>query len=71
MANCKSCGAEIVWGRTIHDMAIPLDIKSELRFIFRPAPSLRDDDRVVVTQTYQSHFATCPNAAEHRKPKDA
>ena len=72
MPNCKSCGAPIVWGRTSSGKRIPLDTKTEMRFYFW------DDDaetghtvsnRVRQVCTYVSHFATCPDAAKHRKPK--
>lgn len=68
MATCKSCGAELLWGvNKVSGKRIPLSVKSmERRFI----ASLMDDS-VVMTETYLSHFADCPDAVQHRKPKDA
>jgi len=64
MAQCKSCGAEIVWGQTDKGKAIPLDAAPEQRFICVAYPSF---DVLRLVPTYQTHFATCPNAKEHRK----
>lgn len=76
MSVCKSCGAEIVWIRTQAGKPHPLDAKPEKRWV-----ALGDltcggpiDDRMdaashgwSLVDTYVSHFATCPHAAEHRK----
>jgi hypothetical protein len=65
-ATCQSCGAEIVWAETEAGRKIPLDAVPEKRFVIADAPLSRA--RVAVMQpTYVSHFATCPNAAEHRR----
>ena len=81
-AACSSCGALIVWAVTVKDHPIPIDAKAhpqgnvELeqnpdprepptahmlgksdRRVGHPPPSIR----------YVSHFATCPNAEQHRK----
>ena len=64
---CSSCGADIVWGRTEYDKAIPLSVKSkQRRFIFDIEYG---QGQVFNVDTYLSHFADCPNAAQHRKPK--
>jgi hypothetical protein len=69
---CKSCGAPIRWERTVNGKPIPLD----------PEPvedgnlGIRDDGRVyhqgedaldLGVPLYKTHFATCPNADEHRR----
>lgn len=60
---CRSCEAEIVWARTAGGSPIPLDAKPERRFVV-----MQEDPLVVQSQvTYVSHFATCPNADQHRK----
>lgn len=74
MSKCKSCGARIDWATTPNGKLIPLDaivvadgnIRAErpygdtnLRATVVPQG---EGDRV-------SHFVTCPNAREHRKPK--
>lgn len=62
MDKCKSCGADIVWKKTQAGKPVPLN-PPEKRFIDQ------DGGRVYVmlVDTYVSHFATCPNAAQHRK----
>lgn len=51
---CRSCGAPIFWMVTKADKKMPLDIRSA---------RLEEDG----TRTYLSHFATCPQADQHRK----
>ncbi|HEY1309247.1 MAG TPA: hypothetical protein VGF24_37165 [Vicinamibacterales bacterium] len=75
-AVCKSCGAEIVWAKTIKGRPIPLDRAPSQRgnvvlsdegtaLVYNSpgaiAPRYQDSPR------YLSHFATCPDADEHRK----
>lgn len=79
---CKSCGAPVLWAVTSSGSRIPLD-PTEIR-ASADGPgravslvveggavvSLREDpagDQV----GRESHFATCPNAAQHRKPTPA
>lgn len=69
-ATCSSCGAPIVWATTVNGKAIPLDPEPTtfgnlvvVDGIARP-PRIGDD---VPFLQYVSHFATCPNAAVHRK----
>ena len=72
MARCRSCGAPIIWGKTTAGKPIPLD-EPEARLVRvridgDGATRLQlGSDTVVTTQTYVSHFATCPNADEHRR----
>jgi len=59
MAQCRSCGAEIVW---THDAStgrrIPLDAASrELRY------TQVGEDRWRLVPTFESHFARCPGQA--------
>lgn len=58
---CKSCGASIVWLKTKAGKSIPVDQAEGIKAgdIF-----MVDSDKQMV-----SHFATCPNAAKHRKPR--
>ena len=72
---CRSCGREIVWAKTEHGKAVPLDPKA---LVF----SVAKDDRgelIAVRPTrlsgelfMVSHFATCPDAnkwsGKHREP---
>lgn len=72
---CRSCGAEITWTRTGTDRAMPLDphphpdgnvlIEGGTCTVLGPleVELHRDQPR------YRSHFATCPNAADHRSAR--
>ena len=63
MSQCRTCHREIVWGMTENNKRVPLD-PPEKRFVF---PG--DGDLVVMLPTHVSHFATCPQADQHRKEK--
>lgn len=78
VANCRSCGSEIVWTVTHKGKRMPVDAKPvwdgniRLRiegervvaeYPGKGHPSLLDDDR----PRYVSHFATCDFADEHRR----
>jgi len=64
MSLCKSCQAEIEWALTTNGKKVPLD----------PEPITvavtQDDGSVMVVTGRQAHFATCPNASKHRKPRE-
>lgn len=55
---CKSCGANIVWFKTKAGKRMPVD---ELTCL----PTDRED-QLDLTR-HKSHFATCPNADDHRR----
>lgn len=58
-SRCKSCQAEILWLKTKDGKDMPVDAGSvELPLVGKPPVF----DRTIMT----SHFATCPNAAQHR-----
>lgn len=77
--HCRSCGAEIRWVTTPAGKAMPLDAKSEKRWVvrFEMQGRERPDLLVEVTptwkgemvDTYESHYATCPQAARWRGKK--
>jgi hypothetical protein len=73
VAHCKSCGAVIRWAVTENDKRIPLDAEptsgGNLVLVdgVARAPRIGEDD--VPFLQYVSHFATCPQADEHRTPK--
>ena len=61
MANCRSCGAEIVWLKTKQEHSMPVDYDT----------FTQGDERLFDSKKgHISHFATCPNADEHRKPRN-
>jgi hypothetical protein len=61
---CRSCGAPMVWAKTSTGKWAPFDAKPERRFILHPG-----EDGVLRAEaqpTYQSHYATCPDAKAWR-----
>lgn len=70
-ATCKSCGAQIAWVVTESGKRMPLDYAPQQMLMsgsfvvdetFEGNPVARS-----VKAVYISHFATCPNAASHRR----
>ena len=69
MSKCRSCGAPIEWAVTDAGKMIPLDADPvpEGNLVVEAGKSRArtvDDPGVVFWRT---HFATCPNADEHRR----
>lgn len=79
--SCASCGARILWCVTPAGRRIPVDADpvpgGNLRLAGQPggttqatvagaAVDLFDGDD---GSRYVSHFATCPHASEHRRPR--
>jgi hypothetical protein len=54
---CKSCHAQILWVVMESEKLMPCD----------PAPVTIVSREGKVVSGFISHFATCPNAAQHRK----
>ena len=83
MANCASCKAEILWIKLPSGKAMPVNPKRVGGSINAGTPRITivtDGGNVISVlkcpeefvsgaplQGYESHFATCPNAKEHRK----
>ncbi len=61
-ALCKSCGAPIYWVFTTLGRKMPIDREKRRMVVQGP-------NGWEVRVAYRSHFATCPNADEHRKAK--
>lgn len=74
---CKSCGASIIWAKTINGKSIPLNADpvdfGNVALINGVAhvlgPSKKNDPGFATTNRYHSHFGTCPNSVFHRKKK--
>lgn len=70
--SCKTCGAAIRWVSMKSGKLMPLDATPEKRIVIR-GPFLQPDrvtmagEFAEVVDTYVSHFATCPDAPQHRK----
>lgn len=58
-AQCRSCGAEVFWITTDAGRQMPVDVNVE----GGRTPGVDADGRGI------SHFATCPFADEHRRPR--
>lgn len=57
---CSSCGAPIVWFKTAAGKRMPVDEPTTL-------PTDREDQ--LDLKRHRSHFATCKNADQHRRPR--
>lgn len=68
-AKCKSCGARIRWIK-LKDSGnwIPCDTATSVVQVITRMVSEGEVFGTMCT-LYTSHFATCPNAEKHRKPK--
>lgn len=80
MSKCRSCGAEIMWIKTVNGKNMPVDAEP---VYFHQDPSgaeifVTKGGAVVrgitakpgendVSTGYNSHFATCPFADQHRR----
>lgn len=73
---CSSCEREIVWALTARGKRMPLDADpveewTDLRgkFVLRDGVALAavNAPPEAGEQVYVSHFATCPQAAQHRR----
>lgn len=81
MSRCKSCGAEIIWITMRSGKSMPCDAKPiTYRATVPGGPErtltlVRPDGRIATgvfdpdadEKGYTSHFATCPNANQHRR----
>lgn len=80
MAKCKSCGAEIIWIKMASGKMMPCDAKPVSYQTAVPGTKgtltlVTPDGRVASGVFnpdsdkigYTSHFATCPNANQHRR----
>lgn len=57
---CRSCKALVVWFRTPKGKRMPVDEATTL-------PT--DAEHQLDLTRHKSHFATCPHADEHRRPR--
>ena len=75
-AKCRSCGAEIIWCKTTSGKSMPVDVAPAkggtieiVDGIAEIAGEVKRDqsDAGLVPFLHKSHFATCPDAAKHRR----
>ena len=78
MSKCRSCGAEIIWIKTPSGKNMPCDAKpisfrldthnGDLLLVTPDGKVARGSfDPAAEKIGYTSHFATCPNASQHRR----
>jgi hypothetical protein len=58
IVRCSSCRAQIIWFKTEAGKNMPVD-----------ADTVEPEDEELDLTRHKSHFATCPNANQHRKRK--
>lgn len=77
-ARCTSCGAEIFFAKTPAGKPIPIDLTPSAtgNLVVREVqagrvavPLSKAGDLGAAEVKHVSHFATCPNADKHRKPR--
>lgn len=74
-AKCRSCGAPILWVVTTLGKRMPLDAEPHPDGNVSLVPAgamvlpaeLVEQGKKIGSKRYRSHFATCPNAAQHRR----
>ncbi len=57
-AKCKSCERPIAWLKTSTGKPIPVEPET-----------VREGDTIFVPGLHEAHFAKCPQADQHRKPR--
>lgn len=79
ISKCRSCGADIIWikmasGKMMPCNAVPIRYRlnfasGKLTLVTPDGKIARGDADPVSGERvgYQSHFATCPYAAQHRR----
>ncbi len=70
---CRTCGAEIIWTITTTGKKMPVDAEPDSAGTFVLTED-GSDVRAKVDNAYrgpkhQSHFATCPDRADHRRSR--
>lgn len=80
---CKSCKALIVWAKSANGKPMPMDVTPDEQgefYLFRRPDCIEavhqrerstraESARQRGDKRYTCHFATCPNAADHRGPR--
>lgn len=81
ISKCRSCGADIIWIKMASGKMMPCDavpIRYRLNFASGELTLVTPDGKIARGDAdpvsgervgYQSHFATCPCAGQHRRRK--
>lgn len=70
-SECRGCGRKILWARTSDGKPIPLDAIAPV-YLVAEVESPERGDNLTATRAhnaYVSHFVTCPQRDQFRKPK--
>ena len=65
---CNSCGAEIFFVTTTAGKRVPVNHPGKIFFTKTNQLDERGSNIYRTVSFYESHFSTCPNADQHRKP---
>lgn len=72
---CRSCGASVYWVLTGSGALMPVDVDpvdgGNVRFVAQDLVEVVGplEAELGDRPLFVSHFATCPNADEHRRPR--
>lgn len=77
MARCNSCGAKIIWAVTPKGARIPVDAipTEDGNLVLEEhrgqlvACVVGQEPGLFASPRHKSHFATCPHASQHRRPR--
>lgn len=58
ITRCKSCRAKIIWLKTAAGKNMPVD-----------SDTVSPEDEEYDSTRHESHFAKCPGANQHRRPR--
>lgn len=58
ITRCRTCHAKIIWFKTQAGKNMPVD-----------SDTVEPDDEELDVSRHTSHFATCKDAAQHRRPR--
>jgi hypothetical protein len=58
IVRCRTCRAKIIWFKTSAGKNMPVD-----------ADTVEPEDEELDLPRHVSHFATCPEADKHRRPR--
>lgn len=70
VSTCKSCGASIVWVVLPSGKSAPLDERPFTAWVLDAAGAQEGSPKGRPIQVRQSHFATCGQADQWRKPRE-
>lgn len=66
---CSSCSAPIKWVRTERGKHMPVDAKPTTLLVATGGHGPQGTPNVTSRRGWVSHFATCPNADQHRRER--